>query len=92
MVKILHQIPKLRIMKPTDKKAENLTEHPIKAEAKTNKMDSPIGYDLPHEIKRKDWEVKFKEMADNGDDDLVIPDLFQDEDVDGWEWQSAGSV
>jgi hypothetical protein len=28
------------------------------------------------ENKRKDWEESFKEMAANGDDKLVIPDVF----------------
>jgi antitoxin MazE len=33
----------------------------------------------PGSIKRKGWEQSFKEMAENGDDQLVIPDLFEDE-------------
>lgn len=33
----------------------------------------------PDSIKRKGWERAFKEMAANGDDRLVIPDIFEDE-------------
>jgi len=35
----------------------------------------------PGSVKRKDWEKSFKEMAENGDDQLVIPDLFEDENI-----------
>jgi antitoxin MazE len=34
--------------------------------------------------KRKGWEQAFKEMAANGDDKLLIPDLFKDEEVPDW--------
>ncbi|MES2111515.1 MAG: AbrB/MazE/SpoVT family DNA-binding domain-containing protein [Bacteroidota bacterium] len=30
--------------------------------------------------KRRGWAEAFKEMALNGDDELVIPDVFEDED------------
>ena len=29
--------------------------------------------------KRKGWVDAFKEMAENGDDELIIPDVFEDE-------------
>ena len=32
--------------------------------------------------KRKGWEKAFKEMAKNGDDVLMIPDVFTDENID----------
>jgi len=37
--------------------------------------------------KRKGWAAAFKEMAKNGDDKLVIPDVFEDENLDDWTWQ-----
>jgi len=37
--------------------------------------------------KRKGWEEAFKEMAKNGDDTLVIPDVFNDENISDWTWK-----
>jgi antitoxin MazE len=37
--------------------------------------------------KRKGWEKAFKEMAENGDDALVMPDVFHDENTDEWTWK-----
>jgi antitoxin MazE len=37
--------------------------------------------------KRKGWAEAFKEMAKNGDDKLVLPDVFEDENLDDWTWQ-----
>ncbi|MEP6610886.1 MAG: hypothetical protein ABJA76_03345, partial [Mucilaginibacter sp.] len=36
--------------------------------------------------KRKGWAEAFKEMAKNGDDKPVIPDVFEDENLDDWTW------
>ena len=33
---------------------------------------------------RKDWEEAFKEMHENGDDQLLIDDVFEDENLDEW--------
>lgn len=33
---------------------------------------------------RKDWEAKFKAMHENGDDKLLINDVFEDENLDEW--------
>lgn len=33
---------------------------------------------------RKGWEKSFKKMHDNGDDKLLIPDIFEDENFDEW--------
>ena len=33
---------------------------------------------------RKGWTEAFQEMAKNGDDELAIPDVFEDED---WMWK-----
>ncbi len=35
----------------------------------------------------KDWAEAFQEMAKNGDDELVIPDIFEDEDLNDWTWK-----
>ena len=40
----------------------------------------------PEDTKRKGWEQAFKQMAENGDDQLVIPDVFVDEDNTDWQW------
>lgn len=46
-------------------------------EAKDNTM--VIG--LANDQKRKVWAEAFQEMAKNGDDELIIPDIFEDEDL-----------
>jgi antitoxin MazE len=33
---------------------------------------------------RKGWEKAFKEMAENGDDRLLINDVFEDENLEEW--------
>jgi antitoxin MazE len=33
---------------------------------------------------RKGWEKAFKEMAENGDDRLLINDVFDDENLEEW--------
>lgn len=33
---------------------------------------------------RKDWEKAFKKMAENGDDRLLINDVFDDENLEEW--------
>lgn len=38
----------------------------------------------PIESPRKNWEEKFKEMADNNDDELLMNDVFEDENFDEW--------
>lgn len=37
--------------------------------------------------KCKGWAKAFQEMAKNGDDVLVIPDVFEDEDLSAWTWE-----
>lgn len=37
--------------------------------------------------KRKNWPEAFQEMAKNGDDELIIPDVFEDEDLSDWTWK-----
>ena len=33
---------------------------------------------------RKDWEIAFKEMNENGDDQLLFNDVFDDESLEEW--------
>ncbi|MBK6282780.1 MAG: AbrB/MazE/SpoVT family DNA-binding domain-containing protein [Draconibacterium sp.] len=33
---------------------------------------------------RKGWEKAFKKMAENGDDSLLINDVFDDENLEEW--------
>ena len=33
---------------------------------------------------RKGWDKAFKEMHDNGDDKLIIPDIFDEENLEEW--------
>lgn len=33
---------------------------------------------------RKGWDKAFKKMHDNGDDKLIMPDVFLDEDHEEW--------
>ena len=37
--------------------------------------------------KRKGWEKAFRDMAQNGDDALAIPDIFTDENTNEWTWK-----
>jgi len=48
--------------------------------------DKHIIISAPEEAKRKGWEQAFKKMAENGDDQLMMPDVFNDEDVTDWTW------
>lgn len=38
----------------------------------------------PVEVPRKNWEEKFQQIAENKDDQLLISDLFEDENLDDW--------
>ena len=38
----------------------------------------------PKTSPRKDWEKSFKKMHENGEDRLLIPDIFEDENLDEW--------
>ena len=38
----------------------------------------------PIETPRKGWEEEFKEAAENGDDQLMIDDVFEDESFEEW--------
>ena len=56
---------------------------------KINTEKTNLSFNAPTEIsKRKGWSKAFKEMAANGHDGLIIPDIFEDEQIPEWEWQS----
>ena len=38
----------------------------------------------PKKTARKGWENEFKKMRENGDDQLLIPDIFNDETFEEW--------
>lgn len=37
--------------------------------------------------KRKGWAEAFKAMAQVGDDTLIVPDVFPDENHEDWTWK-----
>lgn len=58
----------------------NLIEYLVRKE-----IDKPNSFiTKPTENTRKDWESAFKEMHENGDDKLLIDDVFNDENFDEW--------
>lgn len=38
----------------------------------------------PKSVPRKGWEKSFKQMHANGDDTLLIDDIFEDETLEEW--------
>lgn len=38
----------------------------------------------PSSKPRKGWDKAFKEMAENGDDQLLFDDIFEDENIEEW--------
>ncbi len=38
----------------------------------------------PKTSPRKGWDKSFKKMHENGDDKLMISDIFEDENLDEW--------
>jgi len=38
----------------------------------------------PIDSPRENWEEKFKKMTDHGDDQLLMNDVFEDENFDEW--------
>ena len=63
-----------------------LKECMIDDEVNVEIKNKHIVISAPEENKRKGWEESFKEMAANGDDKLVIPDVFNDENTSDWTW------
>jgi antitoxin MazE len=61
---------------------ECLIEDEVNIEVKDNHIIiSPV-----KDIKRNGWAEAFKEMAINGDDQLLLPDVFENEDLTDWTW------
>jgi antitoxin MazE len=60
-------------------------ENEVSIEVKGNCI--VIGAVKPALKKREGWGKAFKEMAHNGDDELAIPDVFEDDDTTDWEWK-----
>jgi antitoxin MazE len=58
----------------------------IEDEVSIEVKDNHIIISAPDEVKRKGWDAAFKEMSANGDDKLVIPDIFKGEDISDWTW------
>ena len=48
--------------------------------------DNTIVISPVKEQKRIGWAEAFQEMAKNGDDELLIPDVFEEEDFKDWTW------
>ncbi|TKD62595.1 AbrB/MazE/SpoVT family DNA-binding domain-containing protein [Flavobacterium sp. ASW18X] len=38
----------------------------------------------PIALPRKNWEMEFKKMSENGDDKLLMNDVFDDENLEEW--------
>ena len=38
----------------------------------------------PIALPRKNWEKEFKKMSENGDDKLLMNDVFDEEILEGW--------
>ncbi|MDB5121204.1 MAG: putative PemI family protein [Sphingobacteriales bacterium] len=49
--------------------------------------DNTIVISPVKEQKRIGWAKAFQEMAKNGDDELIIPDVFEDEELKDWTWE-----
>jgi antitoxin MazE len=59
----------------------------IDKEVNIEVKDNHIIISPAEDVKRKGWADAFKQMAKNGDDELSIPDVFEDENLTDWEWQ-----
>jgi antitoxin MazE len=64
-----------------------LKECQIEYEVNIEVKDNSIVISPVEEQKRKGWAEAFQEMAKNGDDELLIPDVFEDEDFKDWTWK-----
>ncbi len=71
------------IILPQNILKECLIEYEVNIEVK----DNTIVISPADDQKRKGWAEAFQEMAKNGDDELIIPDVFEDEDFKDWTWK-----
>jgi len=42
----------------------------------------------PKQESRIGWEKAFKKMHENGEDNMIIDDLFEDENIEEWSWDN----
>ncbi|MGZ3754924.1 MAG: AbrB/MazE/SpoVT family DNA-binding domain-containing protein [Mucilaginibacter sp.] len=59
----------------------------IKDDITIEVKDNKIIISPAHEQKRAGWAEAFKEMAKNGDDELIIPDVLEGDDTQDWTWK-----
>lgn len=71
------------IILPQNILKECLIEYEVNVEVR----DKTIVISPFKDQKRKGWAEAFQEMAKNGDDQLIIPDVFEDEDFGDWTWK-----
>lgn len=71
------------VILPQNLLKECLIEYEVNIEVK----DNTIVISPADDQKRKGWAEAFQEMAKNGDDELIIPDIFEDEDFKDWTWK-----
>ncbi len=64
-----------------------LKECQIEYEVNVEVRDKTIVISPADNQKRKGWAEAFQEMAKNGDDRLIIPDVFEDEEFKDWTWK-----
>lgn len=65
-----------------------LKECSIDYEINIEVSDKKIVISAASDSKRKNWAEAFKKMAQANDDKLIIPDLFEDENInDNWTWK-----
>ncbi len=59
----------------------------IENEVNIEVEDNHIIISPVHDTKRKGWVEAFQKMAECGDDDLLIADIFEDESTTDWTWK-----
>ena len=55
-------------------------------DAKAYVGDEISGVEFIKHSPRQGWAEAAKQMAQEGDDELLIPDFFEDEDLSWWTW------
>jgi hypothetical protein len=65
---------------------ESVSKNPPDSKNRYSQFFNPKGcYNLkPVSKPRKGWEKAFEKMAENGDDNLLIDDVFEDENPEEW--------
>ena len=77
------------IIKIGNSKGIRLSKTILEKYAFTDKVDLVLEEEglllKPVKKVREGWEEAFKEMAENGDDELLMDDVFEDENFEEWE-------